>query len=624
MNDPETLRCILAWGENNNLTPNKGEISYEGKDNPMLVACQQDFKTCMNILFHHGYRMEESENKNDEKEDDQVKKYLKFQTASNINYLSLELTQHKALQRNVKCAKLTPKEIQSLEEKDPIRKAFALMEKTKDYKEGFQGSSELKSSYVSIFENLERFIEGILTQCKGINEVSTILDHNAEDDDDDELDDAEANWQIALNSGYKGIVSHPNFQQYFWKKLTGDGRINTHIPFEGKIDQLKTTTRIKMMMKRCSWYMKNIPLTLLTFFSCYPVAVFIDLFRNADILFVKPQTLQDRMKKNYNIENQRIDDDLENHNCLDYLRNRMHIPLFRMVPYFLIQVTYLGLLCFSVWNPDDPLEINLKDIPSICAFVSLVTVAIFAVNFLLDDIIDLVATNKERPHYSKSFWKPFSLFTHLLLVIGGIITGISYCFFFNSKEQANLSGNNPVNVGMTMVSFAVGLEVFRTLQWLVCLETTGPIVLCVIQVLKDTTRMMLVYIIIFFAHLVTFHSLYRPFFPETTNYRNTTYTPKLKSFTSGRGLINNLFWRFITATGPEDAMILSQDGKDFSLEFSHLMGLALWGFFQIIAVILLVNLLIAVMNTSYSNLWQNARKESKFSKSYFQVLKPNA
>ena len=290
--------------------------------------------------------MEDCENKNDEKDDDQVRDYLKFKAVSNIHYLTLELTQHEALLRNVKSVKLTPEEIRSLEEKDPIRKAFKLMEKTKDYKQGFQGSSELKSSYVSIFENLERFLEGILTQCKGINEVSTILDHNAEDDDDDELDDAEANWQIALNSGYKGIVSHPNFQQYFWKKLTGDGRLNTHIPLEGKIDKLKTRTGIKMMMKRCSWYMKNIPLTLLTFFSCYPVAVFTDLFKNADILFVKPQALQDRLRKsfNMNIENQRIEDSLEICSCLGYLRNRMHIPLFRMVPYFFIQVTYLGLL----------------------------------------------------------------------------------------------------------------------------------------------------------------------------------------------------------------------------------------------------------------------------------------
>ena len=164
----------------------------------------------------------------------------------------------------------------------------------------------------------------------------------------------------------------------------------------------------------------------------------------------------------------------------------MHIPLLRMVPYFFIQVTYLALLCFSVWHPDDPLEINLEDKQSVYAFVSVVIVAVFALNFLLDDIIDLVVTDKERQSYSKSFWKPFSLLTHLLLVIGGIIAGISHYFFFKDEEQANLSGNNPVNVGMTMVSFAVGFEVFRTLQWLVCSETTGPIVLCVIQVLKDT------------------------------------------------------------------------------------------------------------------------------------------
>ena len=35
--------------------------------------------------------------------------------------------------------------------------------------------------------------------------------------------------------------------------------------------------------------------------------------------------------------------------------------------------------------------------------------------------------------------------------------------------------------------------------------------------------------------------------------------------------------------------------------------------------ILIVSLLIPVMNTSYSELWANAQKESKYSKSYFQV-----
>eukprot|EP00091_Calanus_sinicus_P011228 TRINITY_DN25497_c0_g1_i1.p1 TRINITY_DN25497_c0_g1~~TRINITY_DN25497_c0_g1_i1.p1 ORF type:complete len:156 (+),score=36.72 TRINITY_DN25497_c0_g1_i1:39-470(+) len=59
--------------------------------------------------------------------------------------------------------------------------------------------------------------------------------------------------------------------------------------------------------------------------------------------------------------------------------------------------------------------------------------------------------------------------------------------------------------------------------------------------------------------------------------------------------------------------------KAFSMDFSHLMGLVLWGIYQIIIYVLMMNLLIAVMNTSYSELWQNIQVEWKYNKSYFQA-----
>ena len=58
---------------------------------------------------------------------------------------------------------------------------------------------------------------------------------------------------------------------------------------------------------------------------------------------------------------------------------------------------------------------------------------------------------------------------------------------------------------------------------------------------------------------------------------------------------------------------------DFSIEFSHLMVLVLWGLYQIIIYVLILNLLIAVLNTSYSKLWQNVDMEWKYNKSRFQV-----
>ena len=56
------------------------------------------------------------------------------------------------------------------------------------------------------------------------------------------------------------------------------------------------------------------------------------------------------------------------------------------------------------------------------------------------------------------------------------------------------------------------------------------------------------------------------------------------------------------------------------MEFSHLMGLVLWGVYQITIVILMLNLLIAVINTSYSELWQNIDQEWKFTRCKFQVM----
>ena len=99
------------------LTPGKGGATYKCKDNPILVACQQDFRTCMDILFSYGYRIEEYEDKEDEDVDeyDQVKEYLKFQTYSNIHYISLEFTQHDAIMKNINSTKLTPLELESLE-----------------------------------------------------------------------------------------------------------------------------------------------------------------------------------------------------------------------------------------------------------------------------------------------------------------------------------------------------------------------------------------------------------------------------------------------------------------------------------------------------------------------------
>eukprot|EP00092_Neocalanus_flemingeri_P034837 GFUD01037911.1.p1 GENE.GFUD01037911.1~~GFUD01037911.1.p1 ORF type:complete len:776 (+),score=151.98 GFUD01037911.1:147-2474(+) len=641
-NDPETLHSVLTWGEKMSMTPATEEKSMtpatEGDDkyNPILVACHQDFRRCMDYLYQHGYRMKEVKDEVDDEDDDQVKQFLRFQAASNIHYLSLEFTEHQVFQNKDKDTELGPDDINNLEEIDPIRKVFDIMADADHNMEDFQGSSELKDSYKFIKEKLEAFTGGILTQCRGMHEVKTILDHNKDDDDDDELDDAYTNWQEALFKGHKDIVSHPNFQQYLWRKMTGDGSINTEIPFKFLTDKpnevgvsekkkkknLSSTTKFRM--KRVLWNIKNFPLTILTFLFCYPFVVVADFLRKGDILFVNPKALEARRlkKTEKNIEKQQTENENSPQGCFDYFRKRMHIPLFRMIPYFSTKVTYLILLFVSIWHPVDPMveAIFQKNIVLWITFI-------FSISYLVDDIVQLFRTK-----VSNSFWNYFSLLTHLLLVGGAVLLCVSYHFSPSGTILADLSGNSAENVGLALFSFGAGMEFFCVMQWLILLETTGPMVLCVLHAIKDALRMVSIYIVLFVAHSIAFISLYKPFHPDpsnTTQQLNTTKYVLANGATalkSQRGLISTLFWRIIASAGPEMVNINNTEDptKDFSLEFSHLMGLVLWGVRQIIVYVLMLNLLIAVMNTSYSELWQNAQRECKYHKSCFlaKFMKP--
>ena len=72
-----------------------------------------------------------------------------------------------------------------------------------------------------------------------------------------------------------------------------------------------------------------------------------------------------------------------------------------------------------------------------------------------------------------------------------------------------------------------------------------------------------------------------------------------------RSFFHVLFWRIIYADGP-DKMFIERNytwnntkfegpKRDFSMEFSHLMPMALWGIYQVTVIILMLNLLIAIM-----------------------------
>ena len=139
-----------------------------------------------------------------------------------------------------------------------------------------------------------------------------------------------------------------------------------------------------------------------------------------------------------------------------------------------------------------------------------------------------------------------SLTYRLILVIGG---GLSVYWHHwgsaenqtSTEERANLPGDHPLNNGMTLVSVAIGLEFFHTLQFLLLGEYLGPIVICVVQVFKDAARVSLIFFIIFVAHAVCAWSMFKPFHVGSRN-STTEYQLVEENLKSKQGLFDGMVW----------------------------------------------------------------------------------
>ena len=252
---------------------------------------------------------------------------------------------------------------------------------------------------------------------------------------------------------------------------------------------------------------------------------------------------------------------------------------------------------------------------------SMNVVFVFTTMLFIDDLTDL---RYKRRRYVKSFWNPYSFANHLLMLVG-----LTIIFVSDEKDldRADISGNHPLNVGVSLTALAIGLEVFKTVRTLVLFEYLGPIVLCVTAVMKDIIRVVAVYAIIFASFTICGWSMVLPFQEAHTKHQNdssfkTTYRfVNESSQKTWKTLTSAYFWKIVFSDDEGGARIKKWDGKDvdFSLQFSHFIINANWGLYQITMAILMLNILIAIMNTTYAAMWERIDTEWKFSKTCYKV-----
>ena len=365
------------------------------------------------------------------------------------------------------------------------------------------------------------------------------------------------------------------------------------------------------------------------------------VFRDSDILFVSPEM---RMKKKRKRENskqtipmKKIPDeengnksmllliDHENEHgpresfVFAFFRERIHRPIFRMIVYHFLEVVYLIALGFTMIDPYD--AAGKKDFWP----YDIMTI-VFVINYFIEDIIDIF---RRKWTFFSSFWTFFSLINHSLVVGGGFLSGYGFSIL-EHDNRANISGNHPVNIGSTLVSLAASMAYFRVVRWFLLNRTLGPVVVCIIKVLKDAFHIFLLFLIVFVSFGIGTFSMFKTFRLNRNETTDIKFQMENEELANVKSLFSAMFWRVFDPGEPGLASINATFENDnvgeLSLQFSHFMGLAFWAIYQATIVILLINILIALMNTTYTKVSQHADLHWKYSKSYYQVqfLAPRA
>jgi hypothetical protein len=256
--------------------------------------------------------------------------------------------------------------------------------------------------------------------------------------------------------------------------------------------------------------------------------------------------------------------------------------------------------------------------------------------FVFEDIVEIC---RIKWKFFSSFWNAYSLFTHVLFAVGGLTQAIGFHLEYPFDNRNDWSGNHPANIGVTLFAIASTMAVVRSIRWFLLLRRVGPVIICVIRVLKDVAIIFILFIILYIGFSLAIYAMYKPFRGDSFRYEAQTMDSASSTFSA-------LFWRFFDP-GEPDAVAIKRNYNDQeikimeneveadhpdvnatellkekigngtqSLEFSHFVGVSFWAVYQGIVFIILINVLIALMNTTYTKISADSDIEWKYSKSF--------
>ncbi|XP_036431605.1 short transient receptor potential channel 7b [Colossoma macropomum] len=460
----------------------------------------------------------------------------------------------------------------SLSSEDPVLTALEL---SNELARLANIETEFKNDYRKLSMQCKDFVVGVLDLCRDTEEVEAILNGDV-----DQILPTEhqrpclSRVKLAIKYEVKKFVAHPNCQQQlltiWYENLSGLRQqsigvkcltvlgVTVGLPFLAIAYWIMPCSKLGQILR--SPFMKFVA-----------HAVSFTLFLGLLVL-----NASDRFEGVKNLPNETI---------TDHPRQvfRVKTTQFSWTE-LLIMKWVLGMIwseCKEIWS-DGPREYvmhlwNVLDFGMLSIFVASFTARLMA--FLKASkaqlYIDLHVPNHDISNAS-------------------LPADVAYFTYARNKWRPS----DPQIISEGLYAIAVVLSFSRIAYILPANESFGPLQISLGRTVKDIFKFMVIFIMVFVAFMIGMFNLY-------SYYLGAKYNP---AFTTVEESFKTLFWS-IFGLSEVISVVLKYDHK-----FIENIGYVLYGVYNVTMVVVLLNMLIAMINSSYQEIEEDADVEWKFAR----------
>ncbi|XP_017572409.2 short transient receptor potential channel 7b [Pygocentrus nattereri] len=460
----------------------------------------------------------------------------------------------------------------SLSSEDPVLTALEL---SNELARLANIETEFKNDYRKLSMQCKDFVVGVLDLCRDTEEVEAILNGDV-----DQIPPTEhqrpclSRVKLAIKYEVKKFVAHPNCQQQlltiWYENLSGLRQqsigvkcltvlgVTVGLPFLAIAYWITPCSKLGQILR--SPFMKFVA-----------HAVSFTLFLGLLVL-----NASDRFEGVKNLPNETI---------TDHPRQvfRVKTTQFSWTE-LLIMKWVLGMIwseCKEIWS-DGPREYvmhlwNVLDFGMLSIFVASFTARLMA--FLKASkaqlYIDLHVPNHDISNAS-------------------LPADVAYFTYARNKWRPS----DPQIISEGLYAIAVVLSFSRIAYILPANESFGPLQISLGRTVKDIFKFMVIFIMVFVAFMIGMFNLY-------SYYLGAKYNP---AFTTVEESFKTLFWS-IFGLSEVISVVLKYDHK-----FIENIGYVLYGVYNVTMVVVLLNMLIAMINSSYQEIEEDADVEWKFAR----------